>query len=222
MTGVNEMGSRHCRCRARQADGGRGQQGVSCRWLAGPCWCIRWRRSQQCDWLEAIVVVAAADEMERAEQLVRKDTGRALRCACRRGRRRAAGQRSWRGLRRCNSDGALVHDAARPLVTPALIEACREAAERVRSGALAVPVKDTIKVTRRRHDRIDAGAVQAVAVQTPQAFAPQGAVGCASGGARSGHCRHGRRHAAGAAGHAGGRVPGHYANLKMTTPEDLL
>ena len=64
-----------------------------------------------------------------------------------------------------------VHDGARPLVTPELIECVIDAARRCGAAAPAIPVKDTIKEVR------DGGAVERTvdrsslrAVQTPQVF----------------------------------------------------
>jgi 2-C-methyl-D-erythritol 4-phosphate cytidylyltransferase len=67
----------------------------------------------------------------------------------------------------------VVHDAARPLVSPRLIEAVIAAARRHGAATAAVPCVDTIK-------RVEKGMVvetlprtALVAVQTPQAFATQ-------------------------------------------------
>ncbi|MCI9121271.1 MAG: 2-C-methyl-D-erythritol 4-phosphate cytidylyltransferase [Oscillibacter sp.] len=64
-----------------------------------------------------------------------------------------------------------VHDGARPLVTPELIDRVVSAASRCAAAVPAVPVKDTVKVFR------DGGAVEETldrerlrAVQTPQVF----------------------------------------------------
>lgn len=109
----------------------------------------------------------------------------------------------------------VVHDAARPMATPALFHAVVAA---VREGADAavpgVPVVDTVK-------RVRDGAVvetldrsQLVAVQTPQAFRA-GALRAAEGDATDDAALVER---------AGGRVvvvPGDPANVKITTPADL-
>lgn len=68
-------------------------------------------------------------------------------------------------------DIVVVHDAARPLASPALFRAVVEAVERGAAGAIpGIPVHDTVK-------QVASGAVVAtldrsdlVAVQTPQAF----------------------------------------------------
>jgi 2-C-methyl-D-erythritol 4-phosphate cytidylyltransferase len=70
-------------------------------------------------------------------------------------------------------DVVLVHDAARPLLTPALVEACLAAVleEGVDAAIAATPVTDTIK--RAGPDGIVTGTVPRAAlwsVQTPQVF----------------------------------------------------
>ena len=64
----------------------------------------------------------------------------------------------------------IVHDAARPLVTPAIFEACIAAASRAGGAIAAIPVSDTLK-------RFADGAISATVAraglwqaQTPQAF----------------------------------------------------
>ena len=49
------------------------------------------------------------------------------------------------GLRAVTSDYVAIHDGARPLVTPALIDACVAEAERAAGAILVGPVTDTIK-----------------------------------------------------------------------------
>lgn len=115
----------------------------------------------------------------------------------------------------------LVHDAARPLASPALVG---RVADRLRVGDAAgvvpaVPVRDTLKDTA---DDVVTGSVDRsslVAVQTPQGFV-------------TGVLR--RAHAAGqddatddamlleAIGERVVTVPGDPANLKITYPEDLV
>ena len=64
----------------------------------------------------------------------------------------------------------IVHDAARPLATPAIFEACLSAAARAGGAIAAIPVADTLK-------RVADGAISATVAraglwqaQTPQAF----------------------------------------------------
>lgn len=126
------------------------------------------------------------------------------------------------GLERASGDYLAIHDGARPLVSLACIERAIRAAFVCGAAAAAVKVKDTIKVTD------DWGYVMQTperarlwAVQTPQvfkkalllrAFAAAEAVGadytddCQLVEAIGGRVR---------------LVEGDYANLKITTPEDM-
>jgi 2-C-methyl-D-erythritol 4-phosphate cytidylyltransferase len=125
------------------------------------------------------------------------------------------------GLAAVPEDAAVivVHDAARPLATPALFAAVVDA---VRAGADAavpgVPVVDTVK-------RVVDGRVVAtvdrsdlVAVQTPQAFRAAALRAAHAGGGDA-------TDDAALVERAGGRVvvvPGTPSNVKVTTPADLL
>ena len=73
-------------------------------------------------------------------------------------------------LTSAESDLVIVHDAARPLATPAIFDSCLKAAMRAGAAIAAIPVSDTLK-------RVDSGAIAATIVraglwqaQTPQAF----------------------------------------------------
>jgi 2-C-methyl-D-erythritol 4-phosphate cytidylyltransferase len=74
------------------------------------------------------------------------------------------------GLTSSESDLVIVHDAARPLATSAIFEACIAAAARTGGAIAAIPVSDTLK-------RVADGAINATVAraglwqaQTPQAF----------------------------------------------------
>ena len=115
----------------------------------------------------------------------------------------------------------LVHDAARPLVTPERVDACAYAARDTGAAILAAPVADTLK-------RVEAGVVTATvdrsalwAAQTPQGFrrdlllelcrlATMGDVNVTDEAAL-----------AEALGHPVAIVAGDRLNLKVTHPEDL-
>ncbi len=80
----------------------------------------------------------------------------------------------WNGLQALEpaTDFVAVHDGARPLATPALIERCLAVAEKTGAACAAVPVTDTLK----RADAAGqiAGGVDRTglwAMQTPQIFA---------------------------------------------------
>ena len=114
----------------------------------------------------------------------------------------------------------VVHDAARPLVTPGLVERGLKAAAEVGAAVAAVPVADTIKLAGADgtvKQTLERGSLYAV--QTPQVFrrdiidtAYHRVTGDATDDASLVE-------------RAGYRVrlfPGDHDNIKVTTPEDLV
>lgn len=78
----------------------------------------------------------------------------------------------WAALQEASPDTDLViiHDAARPLVSPALIERCAQAAARTGAALAALPAGDTVK---RADDHLVAATLDRGLIwlaQTPQAF----------------------------------------------------
>lgn len=115
----------------------------------------------------------------------------------------------------------MIHDGARPLVTPAILEAGLQTAKSCHAAIAAVPVKDTIKQAQQGwiHSTLDRS--QLWAIQTPQVF--------------SFPLIHRAYHDqplqqeftddAALLEHLGHRVaifPGSYRNIKITTQEDLV
>ena len=123
----------------------------------------------------------------------------------------------------CREDGAFiaVHDGARPLAEPALIDSVIQLAFRTNAAAAAVPVKDTIKVTAEGKIGSTPDRETLRAVQTPQVFdgallraALQAAV---EGGIPvTDDCSAVER-----MGKEIYLTEGSYENIKITTPEDL-
>jgi len=80
----------------------------------------------------------------------------------------------WNGLQAAKpheNDYVAVHDAARPLITPAAIQACFEKAKHHGASACATPISDTLK--RANADGAVIGGVERDhlwAMQTPQIF----------------------------------------------------
>lgn len=120
------------------------------------------------------------------------------------------------------SDFVLIHDGARCLVTPQLLDRCAESLLDCKGLIAAVPVKDTIKVvdeTGLIQDTPDRS--QLWAAQTPQGFNIQLLIDCHTQGRKAGwevtddaalfeKCRL-----------PVGIVEGEETNLKVTTPMDL-
>lgn len=175
---------------------------------------------ERCGRVDSVVLVAAAGEIGRAEALVHGGGFGKVRAIAAGGAERQDSVLA--GLAALETEGALVHDAARPLVTPACIEACCLAAEQWGAAALAVPVKDTIKVAEGGMIVSTPDRSSLLAVQTPQAFGrlelmEAHRLAREAGAAATDDAmlfeRLGRKVAA---------VPGRETNLKITTPEDLL
>jgi 2-C-methyl-D-erythritol 4-phosphate cytidylyltransferase len=128
----------------------------------------------------------------------------------------------YAGLAALETEGVLVHDGARPLVTSKQIAACCRAAEEHGASALAVPVKDTIKVSDGNGFIIATPERRTLwSVQTPQAFLRLELMQAHRQAQEEGASvtddamlleRLGRKVAI---------VEGDYRNLKITTPEDL-
>lgn len=115
----------------------------------------------------------------------------------------------------------MIHDGARPFVSPALLEAGLHTAQQHQAAIAAVPVKDTIKLVHEGNVRSTIDRSQLWAIQTPQVFSFQ--------------LIHQAHHSSIAQGdvtddaalleQSGQMVkifPGAYTNIKITTQEDLL
>ena len=96
--------------------------------------------------VERIVVVTAPGSRERMEAVAREWAREKFAAVVDGGARRRDSVE--KGLRASRSRYVAIHDGARPLVTPALIERVVAGAERKPGAIAAVPVTDTIKDVR--------------------------------------------------------------------------
>ncbi|HEY9766500.1 MAG TPA: 2-C-methyl-D-erythritol 4-phosphate cytidylyltransferase, partial [Chroococcales cyanobacterium] len=126
-----------------------------------------------------------------------------------------------RGLREVGTPFVLVHDGARPLVSPEKILEVAEMARRTGAAILAVPIKDTVKMVSKG---LIAGTIPREglwAAQTPQAFRTEilreatrkAAEDRFEGTDEASLVEH--------LGHLIAVVEGSERNLKVTTPVDL-
>ena len=69
-----------------------------------------------------------------------------------------------------NSSWVMIHDGARPLITPAILEAGLKAAREYSAAIAGVPVKDTIKQVQQGLVQATLNRSQLWAIQTPQVF----------------------------------------------------
>ena len=177
------------------------------------------RAFQDVDSIAGIVLVVIENWLEYAMETTMGETVRAPVEITPGGDTRQASVRA--GLARVPPDAEriVVHDAARPLVTPAMIEACLAALKEADGAICAVPLSDTLKKA------ADGVVEETVArddlwrVQTPQAFL--------ANALREAHASAPDDQATDDAAlieARGGRVvivPGDERNIKITTPADL-
>ena len=119
--------------------------------------------------IAAIVVAAPAAEIARTEALIRQYGISKIHAVVAGGTTRQDSVQRGLAAVPADCDLVAVHDAARPLVTPALITACIAAAETHGAAIAAVPVKDTLK--RETPDQVIAATVERSGLwqaQTPQ------------------------------------------------------
>jgi len=132
-------------------------------------------------------------------------------------------QSVWNGLARVPEVPVVViHDGVRPFITPRHIEEVVEAARDGGAATLAVPPKDTVKITGEDGERTQTLPRDKLwLIQTPQAFQREVLIKAHQKAQRDGFCG---TDDTSLIEHAGGRirlVMGDYANIKITTPEDF-
>ena len=120
------------------------------------------------------------------------------------------------------AEHVLIHDGARCLVTPDLLNSCAQAIQECSGLIAAVPVKDTIKVVD-KHGIIQTtpDRQQLWAAQTPQGFNVNLLKQCHAQGRRQGWEVTDDAALFERCGLEVGIVPGEETNLKVTTPQDL-
>ena len=114
----------------------------------------------------------------------------------------------------------VVHDGARPLVTPALIEATLRAARSAKAATAAVPVIPTIKWGDGRWVQRTLDRTRLWEIQTPQVFERRLLERAHAKGGRNGTPATDDASLVEALGHRVRLVLGEHQNLKVTTPED--
>lgn len=183
---------------------------------------VRFSESQM---VQKIVVVVAPEEITRCENLIQSDPrlgGREYLLQPGGARRQDSVSR---GLMRLDADCEVVviHDGARPLVSPSLIDRCIEAAFKDGAVVVGVPVRDTIKiVTSDRHVRETPGRDSLWEIQTPQVFRAEIIREAYSRAAREGTEATDDAMLVERLGKSVALLEGHRTNIKITDPEDLV
>ncbi len=120
-------------------------------------------------------------------------------------------------------DCVIVHDGVRPFVTDEVIFACIEAADEFGAAVAAVPVKDTVKVASADGFIVDTPDRDKLwAVQTPQAFRASVLLDAHALAQREGVTATDDAMLVEQLGFRVKIVSGSDANLKITTPDDLI
>ena len=116
--------------------------------------------------IDRIVVVASSENAERVKQLAAAWAPAKFFSIAPGGLRRRESVEA--GLRLCTSRYVAIHDGARPLTTPAIIERCIAAAVGGSGAIAAVPVTDTIKEVSGNTITAHPDRARLWAAQTPQ------------------------------------------------------
>ena len=168
----------------------------------------------------AVVVAAPAAHVERTRRLFRGRRGAALTVVAG-GPTRQESVRLALQAAPAAADLILVHDAVRPFLTRALIDALVAAAERDGAAICALPISETVKRVR---DGLVEGTVDREglwAVQTPQAFRAAVLREAHDKARRDGFVGTDEAMLVERLGHPVRVVPGLPENVKITTPDDL-
>ncbi|HEU4449438.1 MAG TPA: 2-C-methyl-D-erythritol 4-phosphate cytidylyltransferase [Gaiellaceae bacterium] len=170
------------------------------------------------DWVEGIVVAAPA-EWEEPSILLAEELGAAsVRAVVTGGATRTGSVRAAAAEVPPEAAVVLVHDAARPLLPPEVVERVLAGLADGWDGAVAaLPLADTVKLADGEAVRETVDRTGLYGAQTPQAFPAETLRSALAGGAEATDC-------AGLVEAAGGRVrlvEGDRRLLKVTTPADL-
>ncbi len=177
---------------------------------------------EACDTIHEIVVVARKEDIEKVQTLAKAKNITKLTHVVVGGDNRRESARC--GLQVCDktSNYIAIHDGARPLITPKMIERVVAMAVEHGAAAAAVPTKDTIKQVDRNGFVVNTPARQTLwNVQTPQIFERELYLKAMA------HCEETNAEITDDCqmveqlGHAVKLVEGSYTNIKVTTPEDV-
>jgi 2-C-methyl-D-erythritol 4-phosphate cytidylyltransferase len=171
--------------------------------------------------IETIVLVTSAERLSAAQLLAQEENWHKIIAIVAGGARRQDSVCSGLdALVEHAPDWVMIHDAARPFVTPSILEAGLQAVQQHPATIAAVPVKDTIKQVQQGIICATPDRSQLWAVQTPQVFA----FPLIYQAHHSSAAEEDMTDDATLLERLGQRVtifPGEYTNLKITTREDL-
>jgi len=169
-----------------------------------------------------IILVVAAEEMERARRLLAGGPSRMTEKVVTGGAERR--DSVWQGLREVSAgtDIVLVHDAARPFVSDRVIDACIAAVRQYGAAVVARPLADTVKRATPENDVEATVARERLwGAQTPQGFRFRLLYDSYNRAVAEGWPVTDDAGVVERAGHRVHLVEGEVMNFKITRPEDL-
>lgn len=125
---------------------------------------------QKSSLIDGIVMVCRNEDLKEAEDLARRASISKLAFVIAGGKERQDSVAEGMKALPKEAEFVAIHDCARPLVTPGLIDAVLKKAKEAGGAILAVPTKDTIKIAEHLKVRETLNRNHLWTAQTPQAF----------------------------------------------------
>ncbi|HCX64573.1 MAG TPA: 2-C-methyl-D-erythritol 4-phosphate cytidylyltransferase [Eubacteriaceae bacterium] len=172
---------------------------------------------------EVILVISKSDEELCTKEVLKAEKIKKVKKVVYGGNSRQ--ESMYNGLLEVNNkaDVVITHDGARPLVHQSILLKSIEATLEHGASVVAVPVKETIKVVDENYQVKDTpNRAELWAVQTPQTFRYDLLVEAHEQARASDYTGTDDAMLVEKLGHSIKIVKGHYDNIKITTPEDLI
>lgn len=176
-----------------------------------------------CSEVDDLIIVAAVNEIDKIKEvLIKYQPGKPWRVVAGASERQYSITNALREVTE-RSQLILVHDAARPLIDPAIVTEVIDAARKYKAAVVAVPVKDTIKVIDSEKFVVETPPRQTLwSIQTPQVFDAALLRRAYDKAARDQYLGTDDASLVERLDEKVKIVPGSYHNIKITSPEDLL
>ncbi|MDF2928746.1 2-C-methyl-D-erythritol 4-phosphate cytidylyltransferase [Anaerospora sp.] len=175
-----------------------------------------------CPEVDELIIVGAASEIDKLAEVLRQyQPGKPWRIVAGASERQYSITNALQAVSQ-ETKLILVHDAARPLIDPAVVKQVIDGARKHKAAVVAVPVKDTIKIIDNEKYVVETPPRQTLwSIQTPQGFDATLLREAYARALKDGFLG---TDDAGLVERLGKKVkivPGGYNNIKITSPEDL-
>jgi 2-C-methyl-D-erythritol 4-phosphate cytidylyltransferase len=175
--------------------------------------------------VDDVILVVAESEISRCEELIRGDAALAGRSWSLQTGGATRQQSVKKGLEKIGTatDVVVIHDGARPLVAPGLIDRSVTIARQKGAVVAGVPVRDTIKIVGSDH-QVESTPLRSTLweIQTPQTFRRDIICAAHEAATRSGVEATDDSMLVERSGYPVFVVEGERSNIKVTLPEDIL